>query len=186
MRHGSDSEMPFSPIVATAPNSANPHAFPGDRQLAPGDILILDWGASVHGYLSDLTRTYAIEDVDPELENISSIVAQANAAAREFAAPGVTAGEVDRAARRVIESAGYGDYFIHRTGHGLGLESHEEPYISAGNSMELEPGMTFTIEPGIYLPGRGGVRIEDDVVITNEGSESLSDLPRDLARLSLI
>jgi Xaa-Pro dipeptidase len=183
LRHGSDSEMPFSPIAASGPNSANPHAFPGDRQLAKGDMLILDWGANVNGYFSDLTRTFVLGTVDPEMEAIARIVAEANAAAREAALPGVTAGEVDLTARQVIAAAGYGDYFIHRTGHGLGLETHEEPYIREGNPLQLDIGMTFTIEPGIYLPRRGGVRIEDNIVITSEGSESLSDMSRKLIDL---
>jgi Xaa-Pro dipeptidase len=180
LRHGSDPELPFSPIVASGPNSANPHAFPTDRSLSSGDLLILDWGASVDGYFSDLTRTFALGEPDPELARAAQVVAQANAAARALAAPGVTADQVDHTARSVIERAGFGEYFIHRTGHGIGLESHEEPYIRAGNPLPLVPGMTFTIEPGIYLPDRGGVRIEDDIVITPDGNHSLSDLPRDL------
>jgi Xaa-Pro dipeptidase len=180
LRHGSNPEMPFSPIVAAGPNSANPHAVPGDRPLARGDLLVLDWGASVDGYLSDLTRTFAVGEADPELARVAQTVLEANAAARALAAPEVLASEVDTAAREVIARAGYGEYFLHRTGHGLGLEGHEEPYIRADNPFPLAPGMTFTIEPGIYLPGRGGVRIEDDIVITPTGSESLSDLPREL------
>jgi len=184
MRQGSDSELPFSPIVSSGPNSANPHASPSNRMLTPGDLLVIDWGASLHGYFSDLTRTFAIGHVDPELEKIAQIVEQANAAGRQAARPGVAAGEVDQAARTVIDSAGYGEYFIHRTGHGLGREAHEPPYIRAGNDYVLQPGMTFTIEPGIYLPARGGVRIEDDVVITEVGCESLSDLPRGLLTIT--
>jgi Xaa-Pro dipeptidase len=183
LRHGSDPEMPFFPIVAAGPNAANPHAVPGDRRLAPGDLLILDWGATSGGYFSDLTRTFAIGQPDPELARIVRITAEANAAAREKAGPGVPAGEVDRAARAVIEAAGYGPAFLHRTGHGLGMEGHEEPYIRAGNDLALEPGMTFTIEPGIYLPGRGGARIEDDFLITPDGGESLSDYPRELMEI---
>jgi Xaa-Pro dipeptidase len=184
MRHGSDSELPFTPIVSSGPNSANPHASPSNRLLTPGDLLVIDWGASVHGYFSDLTRTFAIGQPEPELENIAQIVEQANEAGRQAARPGTSAEDVDRAARSVIEAAGYGEYFIHRTGHGLGMEGHEPPYIRAGNSLILQPGMTFTIEPGIYLPGRGGVRIEDDVVIREDGCESLSDLPRGLVKIS--
>ena len=180
LREGSDSQMPFSPIVASGPNSANPHAFPSERQLERGDLLIIDWGANVGGYFSDLTRSFAIGEADDELKRIAQIVLEANEAAREIAVPGVAAEDVDRAARQVIEEAGYGEFFIHRTGHGLGMEGHEEPYIRDGNLMRLTPGMTFTIEPGIYLPGRGGVRIEDDVVITMDGLESLSDMPREL------
>jgi Xaa-Pro dipeptidase len=184
LRSGSDPEMPFSPIVASGPNSANPHAFPTDRTFSAGDLLILDWGASYRGYFSDLTRTFAIGQTEDELSHIAGIVAKANTTARDMARPGIPAGEVDRAARSVIESAGYGRYFIHRTGHGLGLEGHEEPYIYEGNSLLLQPGMTFTIEPGIYLPGRGGVRVEDDVLITLDGCLSLSDLPRELVTIS--
>jgi len=184
LRHGSDPEMPFSPIVAAGPNSANPHAVPGDRPLARGDLLIIDWGARAGGYVSDLTRTFAMGEPDAELARIASIVKEANMAARTLAAPGVMASEVDYAARSVIERAGYGKYFTHRTGHGIGLEGHEDPYIRSGNPLLLEPGMTFTIEPGIYIPGRGGVRVEDDAVITPSGCESLSDLPRELLILN--
>jgi len=180
LRAGSDSEFPFAPIIASGPNSANPHASPTDRPLASGDLVVIDWGASIQGYCSDLTRTIAIKHVKPELAFIHDVVAQANAAGRTCARAGKTAGEVDQAARKVIEDAGYGEYFIHRTGHGLGMEAHEEPYIFGGNPRVLAPGMTFTVEPGIYLPGLGGVRIEDNIVITHSGAESLSNLVRDL------
>ncbi len=180
LREGSDSQMPFSPIVASGLNSANPHAIPSDCQLERGDLLIIDWGANIGGYFSDLTRTFAIGEPQPEMKRIAQIVLEANEAARRIAGPGVAAEDVDRAARQVIEQAGYGEFFIHRTGHGLGMEVHEEPYVRAGNAFPMTPGMTFTIEPGIYLPGRGGVRIEDDVVITELGLRSLSDMPREL------
>jgi Xaa-Pro dipeptidase len=180
LRHGSDSEIPFTPIVASGPNSANPHAFPGNRRLQIGDLLIIDWGANVGGYFSDLTRTFAIGEPEDEMKMVAQTVHQANTAAQDIAGPGVAAQEIDQAARKVIEEKGYGQYFIHRTGHGLGLETHEEPYIRDGNPLPLESGMTFTIEPGIYIPGRGGVRIEDDVVITEQGLHSFSDLPREL------
>lgn len=180
LNNGSDPQLPFSPIVASGPNSANPHAFPTDRQLIKGDLLIIDWGANEGGYFSDLTRTFAIGDPQQEMVEIAQIVLEANQAAHSIARPGVSAQEVDQAARAVIEAAGYGDYFTHRTGHGLGMEGHEAPYIRAGNPILLTPGMTFTIEPGIYLSGKGGVRIEDDVVITEEGLYSFSDLPREL------
>ncbi len=180
LRAGSESEMPFAPIVAFGPNSANPHASPTDRRLAKGDLIVIDWGGNHNGYFSDLTRMVAFGDPEAELQKIAEITEEANAAARSHAAPGVTAGSVDLAARSVIEKAGYGQYFVHRTGHGLGLEAHEDPYIRDDNEQLLEPGMTFTIEPGIYLPGRGGVRIEDDMVITEGGCESLSTLPRNL------
>lgn len=183
LRHGSAPELPFYPIVASGPNSANPHAVPGERALSPGDLLVIDWGASVDGYASDLTRTFSLGEPDPELARVAEAVLRANTAARQHCAPGVPAGDVDQAARDVIAGAGYAEYFIHRTGHGLGLESHEEPYIRVGNDRILGAGMTFTIEPGIYLPARGGVRIEDNLVITPEGAETLSSLPRALTIL---
>jgi Xaa-Pro dipeptidase len=180
LRQGSGTSLPFQPIVATGPNSANPHAFPTDRPLAKGDLLIIDWGANVDGYFSDLTRTFGVGKVNPEQEKIHKIVQEANAAARDFAKPGVTCGDVDKAARDVIEQAGYGEFFIHRTGHGLGMEGHEEPYIRADNPMLLKPGMTFTIEPGIYTPQHGGVRVEDDVIVTEDGLRSFSNMDRGL------
>lgn len=170
--------LPFSPIVASGPNSANPHAHISDRPLQEGDLLLFDWGASANGYFSDITRTFSVGDVDPELTTIGEVVHAANRAARHVAGPGIPMGEVDRAARQVITEAGYGEYFIHRTGHGLGLETHEEPYIRGDNAQLLEPGMVFTIEPGIYLPDRGGVRIEDDVVVTNSGIHSFTTMSR--------
>lgn len=183
LRAGSDSEIPFPPIVAIGENSANPHAVPTERALRPGDLLLVDWGASCEGYLSDITRTFTFGDVAPELVRIGEVVLAANRAGREAGKPGVPAGAVDRAARTMIEGAGYGQQFIHRTGHGLGLEAHEAPYIYAENDRVLTPGMTFTVEPGIYLPGKGGVRIEDDVVVTDAGLEALTDLPRALSAL---
>lgn len=182
-QQGSDPEFSFTPIVSSGPNSANPHAVPSDRELQAGDLLVIDWGAMSQGYTSDITRTFAIGEVDDELSKIAQIVDRSNAAARRMVRPGIKAEEIDHTARRVIEEAGYGAYFIHRTGHGLGMEGHETPYIRAGNQLILEPGMVFTIEPGIYLPGRGGVRIEDDIVVRDDGGESLTDLPRQLITL---
>jgi Xaa-Pro dipeptidase len=180
---GAHPEAPFAPIVSSGPNSANPHATPSDRCLAPGDLLVIDWGAYYQGYCSDLTRTFAVGDVETEYTKIAEIVLRANAAGREAGKPGIPASSVDEAARSVIVSTGYGPFFTHRTGHGLGLEGHEFPYIRAGNSMVLKPGMTYTVEPGIYLPNRGGVRIEDDMVLTSNGAESLSTLPRELRKV---
>ncbi len=178
LRAGSDPDMPFQPIVATGPNSANPHAVPTDRELQPGDLLLVDWGAGFEGYFSDITRTFTFGEVDPELVKIGAVVRAANEAGRKAGKAGLAAGVVDRAAREVIDRAGYGEFFTHRTGHGLGMEAHEPPYIFTENDLVLAEGMTFTVEPGIYLPGRGGVRIEDDVVVTADGLESLTDLPR--------
>jgi Xaa-Pro dipeptidase len=180
LRHGSDSELPFAPIVSGGPNAANPHAVPSNRPLTNGDLLVIDWGASWQGYISDITRTFAIGEPESEIRSIYQAVMEANSAGRAAARPGAPASALDRAARAVIEAAGYGPAFIHRTGHGIGLESHEEPYIRADNAMVLEPGMAFTIEPGIYLAGRNGVRIEDNLVITDSGAECLTTLPREL------
>lgn len=180
LRAGSEPELPFPPIVAAGPNSALPHAVPGDRALAPGDLLILDWGATYRGYVSDLTRTFAVGEVDAELGRLHEIVEQANAAGRWAVMPEGTCRGVDQAARAVIAASGYGEFFTHRTGHGIGLEAHEPPFIRGDNPDRLLPGMVFTVEPGIYLPGKGGVRIEDNMLVTAEGGESLTSFPRDL------
>lgn len=180
LRAGSDAELPFSPIVASGPNAALPHATITDRALQPGDLLTLDWGAGTGGYFSDLTRTFAIGEVDPELKKIYELVKNANAAGKAAARPGMTCASVDAAARKVITEGGYGEFFVHRVGHGLGLEDHEDPSMHGQNELALETGMTFTVEPGIYLPAKGGVRIEDDVVVTADGCESLSTYPREL------
>lgn len=179
LRHGSEPEMPFAPIVSGGPNAANPHASPSERKLQAGDLLVVDWGATYDAYISDLTRTFAVGDVDDEYVKIHRIVQEANAAGRAAARPGVPCANVDQAARAVIEKSGYGVYFTHRTGHGIGMEGHEEPYIRGDNRQVLEPGMAFTVEPGIYLPNRNGVRIEDNVVITETGADVLSDMPRE-------
>ncbi|NLE44512.1 MAG: aminopeptidase P family protein [Chloroflexi bacterium] len=170
--------LAFAPIVVAGPNAAMPHAVPSDRAVDPGDTIVIDCGASAGGYAGDITRTFSVGLLSAEWIEIYEIVQAANAAGRAAAQPGVSAEEIDRAARSVIEAAGYGAHFIHRTGHGLGLEAHEPPYIVSGNSRALEPGMVFTVEPGIYLPGRGGVRIEDDMVITDTGAESLTAFRR--------
>lgn len=181
-REGSEAELPFAPIVSTGPNTANPHASPTDRVLQEGDMLLIDWGASFAGTFSDITRSFFCGDPNNEMKRIASLVEMANAAARLGGRAGMPAGEVDRLARDVITEAGYGDYFTHRTGHGLGMEAHEPPYIYQGNPLILESGMVFTIEPGVYLPGKYGVRIEDDVVVEDEGLRSLTDLPRKVMR----
>jgi Xaa-Pro dipeptidase len=183
LRAGSEPELPFPPIVSGGPNSADPHASPSERALQTGDLLVIDWGAAHDGYVSDLTRTFAIGEVEPEYRHIAELVRLANQNGRAACKPGIPAGQVDAAAREVIEEGGYGKYFFHRTGHGVGMEGHEGPYIFGENTMSLAPGMAFTVEPGIYLPGRGGVRIEDNVVITEDGVDVLSDLPRELITL---
>jgi Xaa-Pro dipeptidase len=183
LKAGSEARMPFFPIVSGGPNSANPHASPSDRPLQSGDLLVIDWGAGCQGYFSDLTRTFAIGEVEPEFKRIAEVVRLANQSGRAAGKPGVPAGSVDRATRKVIDDAGYASYFFHRTGHGLGMEAHEPPYMFGENPLTLLPGMTYTVEPGIYLTGRGGVRIEDNMVVTESGCETLSDLPRELIRL---
>lgn len=183
LRAGSDSELPFAPIVAFGEHSADPHAVPGKRKLAPGELVLFDWGAAVDGYVSDITRMFSFGEIDEKLVRVTQIVERANQAAFEVAGPRVSASVVDTAARSIIEDAGFGPYFIHRTGHGLGLEAHEEPYIRGNNGLDLLPGMTFTIEPGIYIPELGGARIEDDVMVTSDGAERLTDLPRNLVQI---
>lgn len=180
LKHGSESEMPFAPIVSAGPNAANPHASPSDRKIQAGDLLVVDWGATYDGYISDLTRTFAVGEVDEEYKKIHKLVQEANAAGRAAAKPGVPCANVDIAARNVIEKSGYGKYFTHRTGHGIGMEGHEAPYMRGDNMQILEPGMAFTVEPGIYLTNRNGVRIEDNLVITEDGAESLSDMLREI------
>ena len=180
MRHGSEGSLPFSPIVAAGPNGANPHAKPSKRSLAEGDLLIIDWGASYQGYVSDLTRTFAVGEVGETEKTIHSLVREANRAGRAAGRAGVPCAEVDRAARQVIDEGGYGELFRHRTGHGIGMECHEEPYMHGDNARLLDVGMAYTVEPGIYIEGRNGVRIEDDVVITESGAESLSTMGREM------
>lgn len=180
LKAGSDPTLPFNPIIASGPNSANPHAEPSDRRIQKSDLIVVDWGAGFEGYFSDLTRTLSIGTPSSEHNQIAGIVAAANRAAFNAAKPGIPAGHIDQAARQVIKNAGFDEFFIHRTGHGLGLEAHETPYIFAENMTCLKGGNVHTIEPGIYLPGKFGVRIEDNVVITDQGAECLSDLPRDL------
>src|ERR1051325_8555787 len=180
LKCGSEPEMPFAPIVSGGPNAANPHASPTERKLQTGDLLVVDWGAAYDGYISDLTRTFAVGEVDEEYQKIHKIVQDANAAGRAAGKPDVPCANVDIAAREVIEKAGYGKYFTHRTGHGIGMEGHEEPYMRGDNMQILEPGMAYTVEPGIYLPGRNGVRIEDNVVVTETDADVLSDMPREI------
>ncbi len=172
----------FIPLICFGENAAHPHHHPGAIRLKRGDIVIIDIGCLWDGYPSDITRTFAFgEPSDPDAKAVYEIVSRAHWAAREAAKPGTTGAEVDAAARKVITDAGYGDYFIHRTGHGIGLSTHEPPDIVASNTRPLEPGMCFSIEPGIYLPGRFGVRIENIVTLTQEGVVSLNaEAPRTL------
>jgi Xaa-Pro dipeptidase len=170
----------FGPIVSAGPNGASPHAVPTERPLQAGDLLVIDWGCLVDGYPSDITRTFAVGTIDPELRHVYETVKLANLQGVSISRPGATGQDVDRAAREVIDDAGYGEYFIHRTGHGLGVEGHEPPFMMEANTEPLVVGNVFTVEPGIYLPGRGGVRIEDNVVITEDGHRSLTTMTREL------
>jgi Xaa-Pro dipeptidase len=172
--------LPFEPIVLSGPNTALPHGVPTERAVEVGDLLLFDFGVNVKGYASDITRTFAVGELRDELRRVYAVVRRANEAGRQAARPGVEIQQVDRAARRVIAEAGYGAYFTHRTGHGLGLEGHEPPFACEGDTTILAPGMTFTVEPGVYLPGQGGVRVEDDVVITPPGCDSLTTYDREL------
>src|SRR5205823_7565659 len=165
-------------------NGASPHHHAGEREIRDGDCVVLDFGGSLGGYFSDLTRTVAVGAPSDHIREVHGIVHRAQAAALQVVAPGVPGQEVDRAARSVIEEAGYGPDFIHRTGHGIGLEEHEPPYIVEGNATPLQVGNTFSIEPGIYLAGRFGVRIEDIVVVTETGARSLNQAPRELVSVA--
>lgn len=167
-------------IVGSGSNGASPHHHSGDRIIEKGDLVVCDYGGRWGGYFSDSTRTFVVGDPTDEQVAVHAAVEAANEAGRNAVAPGTPCQDIDRAARAVIEEAGYGDFFIHRTGHGIGLEVHEHPYMVEGNNRLLEPGMAFSVEPGIYLPGRFGVRIEDIVVCTEDGVESLNQSGRSL------
>jgi Xaa-Pro dipeptidase len=178
-RHGGEGNA-FDTIVLGGPNSALPHGKPGARELRDGDLVIADFGAIRGGYCADVTRTFAVGEPGARAREIHAVVAGAQEAGVSAVFPGVSCSEVDRAARQVIEAAGYGEFFVHRTGHGLGLEVHEPPSLVAGEELLLEPGMVVTVEPGIYLPDFGGVRIEDDVAVGADGAEVLTTATRDL------
>jgi Xaa-Pro aminopeptidase len=167
-------------IVASGPNAASPHHSAGDRTISAGDAVVLDFGGQLRGYFSDTTRTVVVGEPPAGFEDVFRVVHDAQETAFDAVAPGVPAQEIDRAARRVISDAGYGERFFHRTGHGIGLELHEPPYLVEGNEEPVETGSTFSIEPGIYLEGRFGVRIEDIVVVTDGGAERYNRSSRDL------
>jgi Xaa-Pro aminopeptidase len=171
-------------IVGSGPNGASPHHELSDRVIEPGDPVVVDIGGTTHaGYCSDETRVYAVGEPPAEFREYYDVLQEAQQAAVDAVRPGVTAEAIDVAARSVIEDAGYGEHFVHRTGHGIGLETHEEPYIVSGNTLRLEPGMAFSIEPGIYVAGSHGARIEDIVICTEDGVESLNKRPHDLVVL---
>jgi len=167
-------------LILFGERAALPHGQPSDRKLEPGDAILVDTGAIVRGYYSDLTRTVFYGEPTDRQKEIYEAVLQANMVAYDSVRPGIKCESLDEVARKVIEDAGYGEYFIHRLGHGIGLQGHERPYIVRNNGLELEPGMTFTIEPGIYIMGEIGVRVEDTVVCTTAGCESLTRFSREL------
>ena len=170
-------------IVASGPNAASPHHEPGERVVDRGDSVILDFGGKLDGYCSDVSRTFSVGPPSPKLREVHAVVLEAQAAGRAAARPGEPCEVVDAAARSVIEDAGYAEYFIHRTGHGIGMDAHEHPYLVAGNDRLLEPGMAFSIEPGIYLPGELGVRIEDICVATDGVVDTLNQADRSLVEV---
>jgi Xaa-Pro aminopeptidase len=172
--------LSFAPIVAVGPRAALPHAAPTSRRLKDGDFVLIDWGANSGLYMSDLTRVVVTGRISPKLRRIYGIVLKAQLAAINAIRPGVTCEWVDGVARRIIAKSGYGEAFGHGLGHGTGLEIHEAPRFAAGQTTKLRPGMIVTVEPGIYLPDWGGVRIEDDVLVTRTGREVLTDVPKSL------
>jgi D-alanyl-D-alanine dipeptidase len=181
-KHG-HSQVDFT-IVGSGPNGANPHHGAGERTIEQGDMVVLDFGGTKDGYSSDLTRTIHVGEATDEEREVFDVVSRAQQAGFEAVRPGVACEEVDRAARRVISDAGYGEYFIHRLGHGIGLTTHEPPYMVEGEKHPIEPRMCFSIEPGIYLPGRFGIRIEDIVVATEDGGRRLNNTSREMRIVS--
>lgn len=173
-------EPSFPAIVAVGPNGAQPHAEPGEREIGRGELVVFDMGARLDGYCSDGTRTFAVGDPGEEAREVYETVCAAQAAALEAVRPGARGEDVDARARRLIEEAGHGERFGHGLGHGVGLEVHEEPRLSPRSEDVLEAGEVVTVEPGIYLPGRLGVRIEDLVVVAEDGLRNLSSLPKEL------
>ncbi|KUL35089.1 peptidase M24 [Streptomyces sp. NRRL F-4489] len=183
LREHGHSQVDFT-VVGSGPNGANPHHEAGERVIEDGDMVVLDFGGLKDGYGSDTTRTAHVGKPGAEERTVHEVVREAQQAAFEAVRPGAACQDIDRVARRVITSAGYGEYFIHRTGHGIGVTTHEPPYMVEGEHLPLVPGMCFSIEPGIYLPGRFGVRIEDIVVCTEDGGRRLNRTGRELAVVS--
>jgi Xaa-Pro aminopeptidase len=183
LRDHGHSEIDFT-VVGSGPNGANPHHEMSERRVEEGDMVVLDFGGIKDGYGSDTTRTVHVGEPTAEEREVFEIVRRAQQTAFEAVRPGVECQEIDRAARRVITDAGYGEYFIHRTGHGIGLTTHEPPYMVEGETNKLEPGMCFSIEPGVYLPQRFGVRIEDIVTVTEEGGRRLNNTTHELQNVA--
>ncbi len=173
-------KMAFDTMVLSGPKTASPHGTPGERKIQKGDFILFDLGVVYEGYCSDITRTVAFGEPSEKQREIYETVKKAEQTAIDMIRPGVKARDLDKAARDVITEAGYGEYFTHRLGHGLGISVHEFPSVTGTNEMELEEGMVFTVEPGIYHPEITGVRIEDDVVVTSDGVEVLTKFPKEL------
>ncbi|CAM4077911.1 Xaa-Pro peptidase family protein [Paenibacillus alkaliterrae] len=166
--------LSFEPIVGAGPNGANPHHAPGGTRIQAGDMVIIDMGGLMDRYCSDMTRTVGVQQVTSKQQEVYELVKAAHLAGFKTVKPGIPVGKIDKAVRKVIMDGGYGEYFTHRTGHGLGIEIHEEPSIHSANELIVQPGMVFSIEPGIYLPNQFGVRIEDIVIVTENGCESVN------------
>jgi Xaa-Pro aminopeptidase len=180
MRERGASGVSFDPIVASGPNGAKPHARPSDRPIAPHELVVIDFGCIVDGYCSDMTRTVSVGDPGDDARRLWDTVLLSQRAGRDAVAVGVECAAVDKACRDVIDDAGFGDAFVHGTGHGVGLEIHEDPRVAATAGGTLDAGHVVTVEPGVYLPGVGGVRIEDTVVVTSDGPVALTEFPKDL------
>jgi Xaa-Pro aminopeptidase len=183
LRHFGHEQVDFT-VVGSGPNGANPHHEAGDRVIEHGDAVVLDFGGLMFGYGSDTTRTVCVGEPTQEIRDVHEVVRQAQEAGVAAVRPGATCQDVDRAARAVITDAGYGEAFIHRTGHGIGVTTHEPPYMVEGETQPLVPGMCFSVEPGIYLAGRFGVRIEDIVTVTETGGRRLNTTDHGLATVA--